>query len=610
MTSCPRPAHPVLLNALLAVAALGSGGAGAQRPGPEQILLPVEEVEVTGAWSVLTGEGDAARVLQDLTQDLSFNDGAQSVVLGPASPGAALTVRLKGGAPPRGTRSGDHLIHVWARTPGEAGALRVELMQGGMRLWRSPVVSAGAEFEETVLPVPQAAALNITDYSDLRLRFVAQGGPFLLTKAYLEVGEDRAPDFGARDVPMFAAEVSITQYEIDTGSRGVTWMEYGGDGPNDFTAWCSALDQSTGRPVRVNGERGVFFSRVGSPDRAPQIGRTSNGSFAVLMNSEGYIVTCDIDEESPENSVVTLWSGPQLDPEADDPLARSVRAGIFATKDFTQSDRIVMYQRRRPQALGGYQLVLVNLDRDPLEHVEVQDPPAPPIGRLDGIFLSSQRSLSGTPIWYWGCFPSAAPGASLGVCRTDISSWPDFEVTQVIEEEEDVLFGWPLLGEDGRERWIANYIPVDAPLPGQGVPGLRLYVQDEPKWVAEEDYTVFSELLTPSFKIPGRGQSPEVAGPDEDGRYYVVYSTHDLADAVGPFDMSAYAKILVAEIGKPQSSVVLSRKQNHQVQSEPEPFILNGKLAIAYSETRNGPIRDFSTADLEERLILLERNEE
>ena len=73
--------------------------------------------------------------------------------------------------------------------------------------------------------------------------------------------------------------------------------------------------------------------------------------------------------------------------------------------------------------------------------------------------------------------------------------------------------------------------------------------------------------------------------------------------ARGPFALGAYGKIIVAEIGRPDSGVVVSRKQNHQVQTEPEPFILRGRLQVIYSETQTGPLTVPDEGVIQERYI-------
>jgi hypothetical protein len=68
--------------------------------------------------------------LQDLFADLSRQDGLESAAFAAAGGnGDALTVRLKSGATPQGTRSGDHVVHVWARAATANGAtFRVALI--------------------------------------------------------------------------------------------------------------------------------------------------------------------------------------------------------------------------------------------------------------------------------------------------------------------------------------------------------------------------------------------------------------------------------------------------------------------------------------------------
>lgn len=568
-----------------------------------QILLPVADVDADAGWTVFSGESFALS-LQDLTQDISFTDRAETSVLGRGPTGSRFTVRLKSGAPPRGARDGDHIIHVWARAvQSDVAIYRVELLQGEQRIWFSDPLAAGGSFTEVTATVPQLNAFQITDYQDLRLRFYSVGGALLMSKTYMEVGEDQAPDLGFPDTELFDDERIVTQFEVDPLFTGVIWMEntITADGRGDFDVYCSTLDQETGRPVPVGDQPGVFMGK-GRNDRSPQIGRTSNGPVAVLLDAQGYIVTCDINEEDPALSVVKVWSGPDLDPSDDDPVERDQRSSIFLTKDFTQPDRIVVYQIRDPEEAPGFSLAIVNLDDDPLTHLRLADGPPRPPERTDALVLSTQRTIDGTPIWLWGCFPSDERGTPLGVCRTDISTWPNFEVEQVIQRPESVLYGWGFIGADGLERWIAGYNPPETPI-GAGSPNLRMYVEAEPQWVLEAEYTIDTELWGPSFVTAARGQTPEVVGPDALGRYFVTWSFHDTEDSPGPFAIGAYGKLVVAEIGKPNSGVVVSRKQNHQVQTEPEPFLLNGEYKVVYSETRSGPIRLPSEGDLEARIL-------
>jgi hypothetical protein len=343
-----------------------------------------------------------------------------------------------------------------------------------------------------------------------------------------------------------------------------------------------------------------------NPHATPQTGRRTSGPFAVILDDEGYIVTCDIDETNPQRSVVTRWSGPDLDPLDADPDARHNRAEIFATKDYTQPDRIMLYTYRDPFDDGAYEIYLVDLDADPLNHIRVWDPPSVPVGRLDGLALSPMRTLTATPYWFWGCYSSTAPGTPPGVCRMDLRDLPNVVVRQIIESTEGVMFGWPFIAADGRQRLIAGYDPPGGP-PGFSESGLRLYVESEPLWVAEADYPIDTDLWAPSFAMPARAQSAEVAGPDDLGRYFVVFSTHDLQDLRGPLEFGEYGKIVAAVIGDPASAVVVSRKQNHQVQIEPEPFILNGALQVAYSETQTGPLTVPDEGVIQERYIDLAR---
>lgn len=163
------------------------------------------------------------------------------------------------------------------------------------------------------------------------------------------------------------------------------------------------------------------------------------------------------------------------------------------------------------------------------------------------------------------------------------------------------LVGWPFIGRDGKQRWITGFNPPG--VPSLGDPGLRLFVEAEPLWVVEADYPIDTDLWAPSFADPGRGQSPEVTGPDELGRYFVAFSTHDMDDVVGPTNFGSYGKLVVAEIGRPDSAVVVSRKQNHQTQTEPELMILNGKLQVIYSETETGPFRTQGEGQVRQRYL-------
>lgn len=175
----------------------------------------------------------------------------------------------------------------------------------------------------------------------------------------------------------------------------------------------------------------------------------------------------------------------------------------------------------------------------------------------------------------------------LTVCRADLRDLPNLLVQQIIRSDKDMLYGWPFVGADGKQRWITGTSPPDQPW--NGSPGLRLFVESSPYWMMEADYPVDIDLWAPSFATARRGQSPEVAGPDDQGRYFVGFSTHDIKDHNGGTNFSSYGKLMLAEIGRPNSAVVVSRKQNHQVQTEPEMMILNGKLKIIYAQTQGGP---------------------
>jgi hypothetical protein len=587
------------------VLAVGPVAAADDLADARQILLPVGDVSADPSWSLYSGDESYARSLQDLSADLSRHDGLGTAALAAAGgAGDALTVRLKSGAPPGGARLGDHIVHVWSRAAQPAGAsFRVALLQGETLLWLSGVWNATTSFQEMTKTVPQDAALAITDYQDLRVRFYSQGRPFYLTKAYLEVGEDQAPDLGYPDNPVWDGTVNVLQYELDPLTTSVSWAEDRGEGRSgELYGYCSALNQQTGRPRPVGGARGVSMGRT-LVTGTPQTGRRASGPFAVMFDEKGYIVTCDIDETNPQQSVVTRWSGPDLDPLDADPVARSYRAEIFPTKDYTQSDRIVIYSYRDPFDDGGNELHLVDLDGDPLTHIRVWNPPRGPAGQLDALAITSPRTLAGTPYWFWGCYASAAPDTPAGVCRTDLRDLPSLAVRQVIDVPESVLFGFAFIGADGRQRWIAGYDPPGGPPGGFSESGLRLYVEAEPLWVAEADYPIDTGLWAPSFAKPARAQSPEVAGPDALGRYFVVFSTHDLQDIRGPYEFGEYGKIVAAVIGDPASTVVVSRKQNHQVQIEPEPFILNGTLQVVYSETQTGPLTVPDEGVIQERYI-------
>jgi hypothetical protein len=581
-----------------------TGAAADELVDARQILLPIDDIAADAAWSIF-GDGESyARSLQDLTADLSRHDGQATAAFAvTGGHGDALTVRLKSGAPPQGARLDDHVVHVWARAVQPTGAsFRVALLQGEQELWVSGLWNATSSFAEMKRTVPQHVATAITNYQNVRLRFYAQGKPLYLTKAYLEVGADQAPDLGHADTPVWAQPVNVLQFELDPLATGVSWVEDRGSGrTGELFGFCSALDQQTARPRPVGDARGVSMGRT-TVTGTPQTGRRAQGPFAVMLDHEGYIVTCDIDEANPAQSVVTRWAGPGLDPLDVDPDARSERACIFATKDYTQSDRIVVYQYRDPDDDGGDELYLVNLDQDPLTHIRIWDPPPPPAGDGDGLTLSTQRTLDATPYWFWGCFASTAPDTPVGVCRIDLRDLPNVVVEQVIQMPERVLYGWPFVGTDGRQRWIAGFNSPGGD-PALGEPGMRLYVEAEPQWVVEEDYPIDTDLWAPSFAVPGRGQTPEVAGPDAQGRYFVVYSTHDVRDARAGFDVSQYGKIVAAVIGEPGTAAVVSRKQNHQVQTEAEPFILNGRLQVFYTETQTGPTKVPDDGVLQERLI-------
>jgi hypothetical protein len=435
-----------------------------------------------------------------------------------------------------------------------------------------------------------------------RLRFYAQGKPFFVTKAYLEAAEDQAPDLVYEDTALWGEPVNVLQYELDPLATGVSWVEDIGVGSGgELDAYCSAVDPRNGRPLRVGERRGMSMGRT-AIEATPQTGRRDSGPFAVMLDRDGYIVTCDIDETDPAQSVVTRWAGPDLDPADGDPLSRHYRASIFATKDYTQHDRIVVYQYRDPADDGGYELYLVDLDEDPLNHIRIWNPQPYPEGQIDGLVLSTQRTLDATPFWFWGCFRSTDVGTPLGICRMDLRDLPAVVVRPIIQAPETVLYGWPFIGADGRQRWIAGYNLPGGP-PALGASGLRQYVEGDPRWQAEMDYSIDTDLWAPSFVLPGRAQTPEVVGPDNDGRSFVVWSTHDVQDARGPFALGAYGKIIVAEIGRPASGVVVSRKQNHQVQTEPEPFILRGRLQVIYSETQTGPLTVPDEGVIQERYI-------
>jgi len=212
--------------------AVCSDAAAVDLAGARQILLPVGDVSADPSWSLYSGDESYARSLQDVSTDLSRNDGLGTAALAAAGGvGDTLTVRLKSGAPPSGARLGDHIVHVWARAVRPSGAtFRVALLQGETVLWLSGLWNATTRFQELTKTVPQSAALSITDYQDLRLRFYSQGRPFYLSKAYLEVGEDQAPDLSYPDNPVWDGNVNVVQYEVDPLATGVSWAEDRGAG--------------------------------------------------------------------------------------------------------------------------------------------------------------------------------------------------------------------------------------------------------------------------------------------------------------------------------------------------------------------------------------------
>src|SRR5678816_2209761 len=95
--------------------AVCSDAAAVDLAGARQILLPVGDVSADASWSLYSGDESYARSLQDVSTDLSRNDGLGTAALAAAGGvGDTLTVRLKSGAPPSGARLGDHIVHVWA----------------------------------------------------------------------------------------------------------------------------------------------------------------------------------------------------------------------------------------------------------------------------------------------------------------------------------------------------------------------------------------------------------------------------------------------------------------------------------------------------------------